>query len=140
MLADDHVVVRRGLRMLLERVEEFEVLAEAGDAGEALELVGRGGVDVLLLDLNMPGRPLEALAELTAASPTSVIVLTMEQDPAFARRALEAGARGYLLKRAAEEELVDGDPDVAAGGTHIEHGTSRRRCRGPSRSREPAVS
>lgn len=119
MLADDHVVVRTGLRMLLERVEEFEVLAETGDAGEALELA-RAGVDVLLLDLNMPGKPLEALAEIAARGPdVAVVVLTMEQDPAFARRALDAGAQGYLLKRSAEEELVDAIRTVANGEVYV---------------------
>lgn len=120
MLADDHVVVRRGLRMLLERVNDFEVCAEVGDAGEVLEFVRAGGVDVALLDLNMPGKPLEILAELTSSEPdVSVIVLTMEQDPAFARQALEAGAKGYLLKRAVEGELVTAIRTVATGGTHL---------------------
>lgn len=119
VLADDHVVVRTGLRMLLERVEEFEVVGESSDAGEALELAS-AGADVLLLDLNMPGRPLEVLAELAARAPQiAVIVLTMEQDPAFARRALDAGARGYLLKRSAEEELVDAIRTIAGGEVYV---------------------
>jgi two-component system response regulator NreC len=119
-LADDHVVVRRGLRMLLDEVPEFQVRGEAGDAGEALAAVAGGGVDVLLLDLNMPGEPLEAIAEIArSAEATAVIFLTMEQDPAYARRALEAGARGYVLKGAAGEELVDAIRTVAAGGTHV---------------------
>jgi two-component system response regulator NreC len=123
VLADDHVVVRRGLRMLLERVPDFEVIAEASDAGEALAAVSTGDVDVLLLDLNMPGRPLDVLAEITeSAAGVAVIVLTMEQDPAFASRALEAGAKGYVLKRAAGEELVDAIRAVAAGRTHLSPG------------------
>jgi two-component system response regulator NreC len=105
--------------MLLERVEEFEVAGESGDAGEALELAN-AGADVLLLDLNMPGRPLEVLAEIAGRAPQlAVIVLTMEQDPAFARRALDAGARGYLLKRSAEEELVDAIRAVAGGEVYV---------------------
>lgn len=120
VLADDHVVVRHGLRLLLDRVPEFEVVAESGDAREALAAVEAGGVDVVLLDLNMPGEPLEALAEIARSSPqVAVVVLTMEQDPSFARRALEAGARGYVLKRGAEEDLVDAIHAVAAGGTHV---------------------
>lgn len=120
VLADDHVVVRRGLRMLLDRVPDFEVVAEAGDAGGALAAVEERRPDVLLLDLNMPGAPLEALAEVTRSAPAvAVVVLTMEQEPAFARRALEAGAKGYVLKRAAEEELVDAIHAVATGGTHL---------------------
>lgn len=120
MLADDHVVVRRGLRMLLDRVPEFEVVAEAGDAAEALATVQAGGVDLVLLDLNMPGDPLATLTRIVAEpTETAVIVLTMEQDPAFARRALDAGARGYVLKQAAEEELVEAIRAVAAGDTHL---------------------
>lgn len=120
MLADDHVVVRHGLRLLLDRVDEFEVVAETGNAREALEAVEAGGVDVLLLDLNMPGEPLEVLAELARSAPeVAVVVLTMEQDPVFARRALAAGAKGYVLKRAAEEDLVDAIHAVAAGEAHL---------------------
>lgn len=120
LLADDHVVVRRGLRLVLERVPRLEVAGEAGDAREALARVREGGVDVVLLDLNMPGEPLAALAEIAAAEPdVAVVVLTMEQDPAVARLALDAGARGYVLKRAADEELVEAIGTVAAGGTHL---------------------
>lgn len=120
VIADDHVVVRRGLRILLERIPDFEVVAEASDAPAALAAVEEGHADVLLLDLNMPGRPLEVLSEITRSAPqVAVVVLTMEQDPAFARRALEAGAKGYVLKRAAEEELVDAIHAVAAGQTHL---------------------
>lgn len=138
LLADDHVVVRTGLRMLLERVEEFEVLGETGDAGEALELAASGDVDVLLLDLNMPGGPLEALAELVARAPeVAVVVLTMEQDPAFARRAFDAGARGYLLKRSAEEELVDAIRAVATGETYLGRDVEAALARGAA-GPEPA--
>lgn len=120
VLADDHVVVRRGLRMLLEQVPEMEVVAEASDAREAVESAAGGGADVLVLDLNMPGGPLDVLAEMAATDAgTAVVVLTMEQDAAFARRALDAGARAYVLKRAAGEELVDAIRAVAAGGTHV---------------------
>jgi two-component system response regulator NreC len=120
VIADDHAVVRTGLRMLLERIEEFEVAAETGDAGEALELARAAGADVILLDLNMPGKPLEVLAEIAAGDPdAAVVVLTMEQDPAFARRAIDAGAAGYLLKRSAEEELVDAIRTVAGGEAYL---------------------
>ncbi len=121
VLADDHVVVRRGLRMLLERVDDFAVVAEAGDAGAALDAVTTEKADVLVLDLNMPGQPpLNALSEVAESAPdVAVVVLTMEQDPAFARPALERGARGYVLKRAVEEELVVAIRTVAAGGRHV---------------------
>ncbi|MEZ5077587.1 MAG: response regulator transcription factor [Solirubrobacterales bacterium] len=120
VLADDHVVVRRGLRMLLDRVPEFEVVAEAGDAGAVLAAVQSLRPDLLLLDLNMPGAPLEALAELVDSSPSvAVVALTMEQDPGVAHKVLAAGAKGYVLKRAAEEELIEAIEAVAAGGTHV---------------------
>jgi two-component system response regulator NreC len=123
VLADDHVVVRHGLRLLLERIEGFAVVAEAGEAGEALDLARAGGVDVLLLDLNMPGEPLAVLAEIAARMPAvAVVVLTMEEDPAFARRALDAGARGYLLKRSVEEELVEAIRTAAGGDTYLGRG------------------
>lgn len=121
VLADDHVVVRRGLRMLLERNPSTEVVAEAGDAGAALAAVEASRPDLLLLDLNMPGRPpLEMLADLGALAPDlGVVVLTMEQDPALARHALELGVRGYVLKQAVEEELVEAIEAVAGGGLHV---------------------
>ncbi|HET9185370.1 MAG TPA: response regulator transcription factor [Solirubrobacterales bacterium] len=133
VLADDHVVVRTGLRMLLERVEGFEVAAETGDAGEALELARAAGADVILLDLNMPGKPLEVLAKAAAnGSDPVVVVLTMEQDPAFARRALDAGARAYLLKSAAEEELVDAIRTVAGGEVYVGRDIEAALARGGS--------
>ncbi|MGE5335980.1 MAG: response regulator [Nitrososphaerota archaeon] len=124
VLADDHVVVRRGLRMALERTPGLSVVAEAGDAAEALAATAAARPDVLVLDLNMPGEPaLGMLATLAAEAPdVAVVILTMEQDPAFARRAIEQGARGYVLKRAAAEELAEAIRVVAAGGTHVSPG------------------
>ena len=121
VLADDHIVVRRGLRMLLERVPDFEVVAEAGDARAALDAATAERADILVLDLNMPGQPpLEVLSEVAESAPdVAVVVLTMEQDAAFARRALDRGARGYVLKRAVGEELVLAIRTAAAGGTHV---------------------
>lgn len=135
VLADDHVVVRRGLRMLLDRVPDFEVVAEVGDAAAAVAAARERAPDVLLLDLNMPGEPLEALEEVSRSEPeVAVVVLTMEQDPAFAGRALDAGAKGYVLKRAAEEELVDAIRAAAAGDTHLsrELSTALARAAAPS--------
>lgn len=117
VLADDHVVVRRGLRLLLEREPGITVAGEAGSAGDALEVVAATDADVLVLDLNMPGEP--PLAVIPQVERAGVVVLTMEQDPAFARRALDGGARGYVLKRAVDEELVDAIRAVAAGETHV---------------------
>jgi two-component system response regulator NreC len=100
VIADDHRVVRSGLRMVLEREEDFEVVAEAGDAAEARRYVRAHRPDVLILDLNMPGEPsLPAIPVIREESPaTRVVVLTMQEDPAFAREALQAGASAYVLK------------------------------------------
>lgn len=121
VLADDHQLVRRGLNMVLDRSDDIEVVGEAGTADEALDVVRSARPDVLVLDLNMPGRPtLDVLAELVAELPeVGVVVLTMEQDPALASRAIELGARGYLVKRTVEEELLTAIRTLAAGGEHI---------------------
>jgi two-component system response regulator NreC len=109
MLADDHPVVRSGLRMLLEAEAGFDVVAEAGDLGETLRNVGAYKPNVLVLNLSMPGgSSLEAIPRLLDASPsTAIVVLTMHDEPAFAREALRAGALGYVLKEAADTELVE---------------------------------
>ena len=121
VLADDHVVVRRGLRMLLDQAPDLTVTGEAGDADAALAAAVREGADILVLDLNMPGRsPLDVLAEIADSAPgVAVVVLTMERDPAFARRALELGASGYVLKEAVDDELVTAIREAGAGGTHV---------------------
>jgi two-component system response regulator NreC len=108
VLADDHTVMRNGLRMLLDAERDFEVLAEAGDVRAVFQAVRNHRPDVLVLDLNMPGgSSIDAIRRLGPISPhTSVVVLTMEEDRAFVRDALDAGARGYVLKQAAGRELV----------------------------------
>jgi two-component system response regulator NreC len=118
VVADDHAVVRSGLRLLLEAEEDFSVVAVAGDVDGADRMVRAHCADVLVLDLNMPGRPtLPAIPDL--ASSTAVVVLTMQNDPAFAREALQAGARGYVLKEAADGELVDAVRAAADGRTYL---------------------
>ena len=122
VLADDHAVVRSGLRMVLDREEDFEVVSEAADADSALRTVLGHKPAILVLDLNMPGEPtsLEAIPRVPEVSPnTRVVVLTMQEDPEFARRALRAGAAGYVLKEAADDELVDAIRRVAAGATYL---------------------
>jgi two-component system response regulator NreC len=122
VLADDHAVVRSGLRMVLEREKDFEVVSEAADADSALRTVLGHKPAILVLDLNMPGEPtsLEAIPRVPEVSPnTRVVVLTMQEDPEFARRALRAGAAGYVLKEAADDELVDAIRRVAAGATYL---------------------
>jgi two-component system response regulator NreC len=121
VLADDHAVVRSGLRLLLDQAG-MHVLAEAGDADSALRSVLGHKPSVLVLDLNMPGEPtsLEAIPRVAEVSPgTRVVVLTMQEDPVFAREALRAGAAGYVLKEAADSELVEAVSRAAAGETYL---------------------
>lgn len=121
VLADDHAVVRRGLELLLGAEDDFEVVASVGDVDAALRTARGYKPDVLVLDLNMPGRSsLEAIPEILAASPgTQIAVLTMQNEPAFARRALSAGAMAYVLKEAADDELVTAVRRAAGGQTYL---------------------
>jgi two-component system response regulator NreC len=121
VIADDHAVVRTGLRMLLDAEPEFDVVAEAGDVADAVRSVRRHKPRVLVLDLNMPGASsLGALPNIREASPqTAVVVLTMQNEPAFARQALQAGALAYVLKEAAGEELVTAVRMAAEGKTYL---------------------
>jgi two-component system response regulator NreC len=109
VIADDHAVVRSGLRLLLEAEGDFTVVAEAGDVDAAKRFTRGHHPDVLILDLNMPGgSSLEAIPEIREASPeTQIVVLTMQENPAYAREAMRAGALGYVLKEAADAELVE---------------------------------
>src|SRR5215467_12930225 len=122
VLADDHTVMRNALHMLLDAEPDFEVVAEAGDADAAVRYVRGHKPTVLILDLNMPGRSsLDALPDIQEASPdTEIVVLTMQNEPAFARRALQAGVRGYVLKEAADAELVQAVRSAAAGDTYLQ--------------------
>ena len=121
VLADDHEIVRHGIRMVLEAEPDFEVVAEAGDADAAARYVLGHKPTILVLDLSMPGTPsLEILPRIIESSPaTAVIVLTMQKDPAFAREALAKGVRGYVIKHAAASELVDAVHSAVAGETYI---------------------
>ena len=121
VVADDHGVVRRGLRMLLEAEPDFQVVAEAADLDSARRYVRGHKPGILILDLNMPGEPsLSAIPQLREEFPaTQIVVLTMQDDPAFAREAMRAGALGYVLKEAADAELVEAVRDAARGTTYL---------------------
>ena len=121
VIADDHAVVRRGLRQLIDSEPGVEVLAEAADLEGARRRIAAHRPDVLVLDLNMPGgSTLAGIREMRADCPkTQIVVLTMQNEPAYARRALGAGALGYVLKEAAEEELVEAIRRAAAGDTYL---------------------
>jgi two-component system response regulator NreC len=118
VIADDHAVVRTGLKLLLQAEDGLSVAAEAGEIDTTMRMVRAHRPDVLVLDLNMPGpASLPAIPEL--AQQTAVVVLTMQNDPAFARQALQAGALGYVLKEAADAELVSAVRAAADGRTYL---------------------
>jgi two-component system response regulator NreC len=121
LIADDHPIVRRGLRQLLEGEDRFEVVAEAGDVESARRYVRGHHPTVLVLDLNMPGEPgLEAIPMLREEFPgTQIVVLTMQDEPAYARAALGAGALGYVLKEAADAELIEAVHAAAKGEMYL---------------------
>jgi two-component system response regulator NreC len=121
VLADDHTIVRRALRALLEAETGFEIVAEAGEVDEAVRKVLAYKPSVIVLDLSMPGGPsLTAIPRILAASPrTSVVVLTMESEPHFAREAFRAGALGFVLKEAADTELVAAVRAAVAGMRYL---------------------
>lgn len=140
VLADDHGVVRAGLRLLLDAEPGFEVVAEAADVDGALGAVLGHKPEVLVLDLNMPGgrSSLEALPDVAQRSPaTRTVILTMQEDPEYARRALRAGALGYVLKDAADGELVDAVRRVAEGGTYLNPALGARLATTPERPSGP---
>lgn len=121
VLADDHVVVREGLALVLGRAEGIEVVGTAGDVEDALAIVAERQPDVAVLDLRMPGgSTLEALPRFAAAAPrTAVVILTMHHRPAYARAALRAGAHGYVLKESAGAELVQAVRLAHTGATYL---------------------
>ncbi len=121
VIADDHPVVRRGLRQLLEAEDGLEIIAEAEDIAGARRYARGHRPDVLVLDINMPdGSSLEAIPAIRAEVPEmAIVVMTMQNEPAYARHALTAGALGYVLKEAAEEELVEAVRRAAAGDTYL---------------------
>jgi two-component system response regulator NreC len=140
VIADDHAVVRSGLRSLLDSQPGFEVTGEARDVRTAMTLVRAQRPSVLVLDLNMPGDPsLPAIPELREASPdTAIVVLTMQNDPAFAREALRAGALGYVLKESANAELVEAVRAAVDGRTYLQPQLGARLAAEPAKPRPGA--
>jgi DNA-binding NarL/FixJ family response regulator len=131
LLVDDQTLVRQGIRSLLELTQEVEVAAEGADGDEALRLLDEHEVDVLLLDLRMPGRDgiatLEAMRERAIRVP--VLVLTTFDDEELVLRAMLGGARGYLLKDVTLDQLVGGVRSVASGGTLLQPALTERLLR-----------
>ncbi len=121
LLADDHVLVRAGIRALVEKVPGVKVVAEAADGHETLALVRKHLPEVVLMDIGMPGlNGVEATARLAAEFPAvRVIILSMHSHEEYVLQAFKAGARGYLLKRSAEEQLGLAIQAVARGETYL---------------------
>jgi len=121
VLADDHEVVRSGLRLLLENETDLEVVAEARDVDSARRYVRGHHPRVLVLDLNMPGGSgLETIPSVREEFPaTQIVVLTAEREPTLARKAIAAGALGYVLKDAADSELMNAVALAAEGRTYL---------------------
>jgi len=120
-LCDDHGVVRSGLRRILDAEDDLEVVGEAGSVKEAVALAASCLPDVFVMDLGLPdGSGINATAEVIRVSPaTRVLVLTVHDDIAYLRRAFEAGAAGYLVKEAADIELVQAVRQVASGRQYV---------------------
>lgn len=128
LVADDHAVVRHGLRQVLSLAPELSVVAEAKNAWETLERLREGGVDVILLDMSMPGLSgIDLIRRVKADAPRiPVLVLSMHADWQIAARAIKAGATGYLTKDSEPEVLIDAIRQVAKGGNFIDPALATR--------------
>src|SRR5260370_42099872 len=127
LLADDHTVVRDGLRVLLERQPGFEIVAEAADGVEALRLCEENCPDIVLMDIAMPSlNGIEATRRILSKCPRAgVLILSMHYDESYILRSLKAGARGYLVKDTAKNDLIDGIRAVAEGRSFFSPKVSR---------------
>jgi DNA-binding NarL/FixJ family response regulator len=121
LVADDHSIVREGLKRILEGEEEIEIAGEATNGHEVLERVREGGFDLLLLDLSMPGKSgIELIKQVRDTSPKlRILVLTMHEEDQYAVRAMRAGAQGYLTKESAPGQLVSAIRRIAEGRLYI---------------------
>ena len=121
LIVDDHAVVRSGLRYVLEAGEDIDVVAEAGDARHAVFETRATKPDVVLMDVVMPGKSgIEAIPDVLKDAPDAkILILSMQDDPRYVREAFAAGAAGYILKEAADTDLVAAVREVAAGGRYV---------------------
>ncbi len=121
LLADDHVMFRRGIRRIIEGIDGVEVVGEASDGIELLELLKKTSPRLIIADISMPNlRGLEAIREVKAIDPTiKILMLTMHKDEDYLYQALSAGAEGYLLKEDADSELLTAIDSLRKGGTYI---------------------
>ena len=121
LIVDDHAVVRAGLKLLVDAEDDLEAVGEAGSAREAIFEARTTKPDVVLMDVMMPEQSgLAVVPQLVKEHPeATVLVLSMQDDPRYVREAFEAGASGYVLKEAADAELVAAIRDIAAGGRYV---------------------
>ncbi len=126
LLADDHAMVRKGFRMILEAQPDMEIAGEAGNGREAVELAEKLHPDVVVMDVAMPElNGIEATRRLAASSPhTRILALSMHKDSVYVREILRAGARGYLLKDSIDTDLISAVRAVAKGDGYISPGVS----------------
>jgi DNA-binding NarL/FixJ family response regulator len=128
LIADDHAIVRKGLKQVLEEAPDMEVAGEATNGTEALEQIRNHDWSVAVLDMSMPGRSGIELIKLAKAEKPKlpILVLTMHSEDQYAVRALQAGASGYLTKESAPEQLVNAIRKVAAGGVYVSASTAEK--------------
>ena len=140
VLVDDHAVVRSGLHLLLEAQEDIEVVGEAGNAKDAVFRARALKPDVILLDVVMPGESgIEVLPKLLKEAPeTKVLVLSMQDDPSYVREAFAAGASGYVLKEAVDEEVVSAVREIASGGRYVHPALGARMITAEAKERAAA--
>jgi DNA-binding NarL/FixJ family response regulator len=121
LLADDHTIVREGLRQLLEAAGDFDVVGDAADAVEAIQLARQVDFDVAVLDISMPGRSgIDLVTQMRAERPRArILMLSMHEQHEYAVRAIRAGASGYLTKDSASRELATALRKIAGGGAYI---------------------
>jgi two-component system response regulator NreC len=120
LIVDDHALVRTGLRLLLDREDDIDVVGEAGDGDDGVRAARLEKPDVVLLDVVMPGRTgIDVCQDVISASKGKVLMLSMQDDPSYVREAFAAGASGYMLKEAADTELVQAVREVARGGRYV---------------------
>jgi two-component system response regulator NreC len=127
LLADDHTVMRNGLRLLLERQDDLSVMGEAADGRQAVEMAVDGNPDVVVMDIAMPQlNGVEATRQIVTRNPhTSVVILSMHSDESYVIRSLKAGARAYLLKDSAEADLIAAIHAIIGGKSFFSPGVRR---------------
>lgn len=141
LIADDHAIVRKGLKQILDEEPGMAIVGEAQNAQEVLDMVRRQKWDMVILDISMPGRSgLDVLSELRQNSPhLPVLILSMHPEDQFALRVLKAGAAGYMNKQSAPEELVEAIHKIHRGGRYISQSLAEKMAMGLNRNDDRPV-